>query len=161
MICGWKEYKMKDFFSISRGQRFVKVEHESGDMPYYSASNENNGVTDYISNPLFIEENALVYTTFGDCFYVEGKFTASDEISILKYPEINKYNALFIAGIVNSNKYKYEFKQKAFRKAFENDVIKLPIGINGLPNFKYMEQYIRNMEVKQKDKLNKLQEIQN
>jgi len=156
MIYGWKEYQIKDFFTISRGLRFVKAEHEPGNIPYYSASNENNGITDYISNPLFTDKNALVYTTFGDCFFAEGEFTASDEVSILKYPGLNKYNALFIAVLINANKHKYEFKEKAFKKQFENDIIKIPLDINGNPNLKFMEYYIKNLELIQEERLKNL-----
>ena len=84
----WQEFEISDLFYITRGERLKSEDRESGNIPYYSASDSNNGLTDMISNPLFIEKNALIYTTFGDCYYVEGEFTASDEITILKNKNI-------------------------------------------------------------------------
>ena len=123
----WKEFKIGSFFEIKRGKRLTEEDREKGNLEYYSASEFNNGLTDRISNPLFIEENALIYTTFGDCYYVPNKFTASDEISIWKYKGVDVYNALFIATIVNQNKYKYAYGRKAFKNKYEDEIIKLPI----------------------------------
>lgn len=108
----------------------------------------------------------MIYTTFGDCFYVENTFTASDEISIFKDPAINKYNGLFIASVINKNKYKYAFGRKAFRNKFKNDTIKLPVVMNDgipkidsskeysengfVPDFDYMEEYIKTLKYSNK-----------
>lgn len=123
----WKEFTFKDFFLIDRGKRLIEDDREKGNIKYFSASQTNNGCTDHISNPLFLKENSLIYSTFGDCYYVNDTFTASDEISILSYPNINVYNALFIVTIINQNKYKYAFGRKAFKDKFENEKFKLPI----------------------------------
>lgn len=126
-IENWKNFRLGSFFKIKKGKRLIEEDREKGDLEYYSASEFNNGLTDHISNPLFIEENTLIYTTFGDCYYIPHKFTASDEISILKYKDINVYNALFIATVINKNKYKYAYGRKCFKNKFEDEIIKLPI----------------------------------
>ena len=170
----WKEFTFKDFFLIDRGKRLIEDDREIGNIKYFSASQTNNGCTDHILNPLFLRENSLIYSTFGDCYYVNDTFTASDEISILSYHNINVYNALFIVTIVNQNKYKYAFGRKAFKDKFENEKFKLPIEyeLNDdgsfkldnecnkipkidltykyskegyIPDFKFMEDYIKSL----------------
>lgn len=150
----WKEFKMIDIFEqIIRGKR-LKSEYREHDISqkqtlYFSASEIDNGLTDTISNPLFIEKNALIYTTFGDCFYVEGEFSASDEINIFKHSQMDKYSALFIATIITQNKYRYRFGRKAFFNKFENEIIKLPAKQeNGKfkPDFAFMSDYIKNLK---------------
>ncbi len=70
----WKYFKIKEIFKFdSRGQRLIETDREDGDILYFSASEFNNGWTDKISNPLFTEKDALVYTTFGDAYYVQGR----------------------------------------------------------------------------------------
>ena len=145
----WKEFKIKDIFKIIRGKRLVEIDRIKGDMPYYSASDYDNGLTDKISNPLFIEKDALIYTTFGRCFYVENEFTASDEISILKNKYLNIYNGLFIATIITQNKYKYSFGRKAFENKFSDDIIKLPINEKDEVDFEFMENYIKSLNYSQ------------
>ena len=106
----------------------------------------NNGLTDNISNPIFIEKDALIYTTFGHCYYIEGQFTASDEVSILKHKKLNKFNGLFIATIINLNQYKYSFGRKAFKNKFSKDSILLPVDSKGDPDWQFMEDYIKSLQ---------------
>ena len=111
---------------------------------------------------MFIEKDSLIYTTFGDVFYIEGEFTASDEITILKSKRINKYSGLFIATILNCNKYKYAFGRKAFLKRLKYQTLLLPIqtDLKGIPiidkknkfhkkgyipDWEYMETYIKSL----------------
>lgn len=153
-INSWIEFKMIDIFEqIIRGKRLKSEdrEHDKNKKQtlYFSASELDNGLTDSISNPLFIEKNALIYTTFGDCFYVENEFSASDEINIFKHSQMDKYSALFIATIISQNKYRYRFGRKAFFNKFENEIIKLPAKQeNGefKPDFGFMSDYIKNLK---------------
>lgn len=144
----WKEFRINKLFIISRGKRFTEKDRISGTTEYYSASEFNNGLTDKISNPLFIEKNSIIYTTFGKSYYIENEFTGSDEISILKNRNLNKYNALFLVTIINQKRYKYVFGRKAFKNKFENEFIKLPAKLNEKneyePDWMYMENYIKN-----------------
>ena len=149
----WREFKYEQIFdSITRGRRLVESDRISGDLAYYSASKKNNALTDSIANPLFIEKNSIIYTTFGDCFYVDGEFTASDEISIFKHPKLNLYNGLFLATIIKKNKNKYTFGRKAFNNKYSKNYILIPAkkNINGdyEPDWQFMEDYIKAISKK-------------
>ena len=141
----WKKFLYSNVFKIKRGKRLIKIDRISGSVPYFSASQFNNGCTDFIDNPIFIERDAIIYSSFGDAFYVEGKFTASDEISIFKNKNLNVYNGLFVSTIISQNKYRYSFGRKAFKKQFENDAFLLPVDKNGDPNWQFMEDYIKSL----------------
>ncbi len=144
----WTAFNIVDFFgkdNVARGMRLVEIDRLNGDIPYFSASDYNNGLTDNIANPLFIEKDALIYTTFGKCYYVEGEFTASDEISIFKHPKLNLYNGLFLATVITNNKHKYTFGRKAFFNKFSKDVIYLPVDKNNKPDWEFMENYIKSL----------------
>ncbi len=144
-VSSWQEFKLIDLFDYTRGQRLKSEDRESGNIRYYSASEFNNSLTDMISNPLFICQNSLIYTTFGDMFYIDGEFSASDEISIFKHKQLNQYNGLFIATVVSANKYRYQFGRKAFYNKFKNEIIKLPVTNIGQPDWQYMESYIKTL----------------
>ena len=144
-INNWREFRIGDLFNIERGQRLIANDREGGSIAYFSASQDNNGCTDHINNPLFIRKDGLIYDTFGDCYYVSGEFTASDEISILSHKKLNQHNGLFIATIMTANKYKYAFGRKAFQNKFVDNYIKLPVDSSGDPNWKFMEDYMKSL----------------
>ncbi len=147
----WHKFKIgKVFQIIERGKRHKAADRISGDIPYYSASKNNNGLTDYISNPLFIDSNCLICTTFGDAYFVDGKFTASDEITYFKHEKLNKYNALFIATIIKQEQFRYSFGRKAFKNKLIETELLLPAKINEFneyePDWDYMEKYIKSID---------------
>ena len=140
----WGTFYIKDIFRFYRGRRLKSEDRLMGEIAYYSASEINNGLTDKISNPLFIEKDALIYTTFGDCFYVKGNFTASDEITILKHKMLNMYNGLFVRTIIQKNRFKYAYGRKAYLNKWIKEKIKLPVDINEEIDWKFMEDYIKD-----------------
>lgn len=156
----WKEFVIGDLFTVTRGVRQKAADRLSGEIPYYSASEFNNGMTDSISNPSFIEKDAIICTTFGNAFYVEGEFTASDEITILKHPKMNKYSGLFIATIIKKNKHKYSFAIKAFSTRIKKDVISLPVDDNDEPHWFKMEMVTKDFKVKLIDRLKLMKNLE-
>lgn len=149
----WADFTLSQVFPfIMRGKRLIERNRKKGNIPYYSASKENNGLTDIIENPLFIEKDKLIISTFCNCFFVEGEFTASDEITIFGNDKLNKYNGLFISHVVKRNAIKYAFGFKAFSERLARQIVKLPINSKGQPNWEFMENYMRKIEEKQKQK---------
>lgn len=145
----WKEFRVKDVFSVDRGKRLIERDRLPGVVPYYSASSINNGVTDFISNPLFTDKNKLLVTTFCDSYYADGLFTASDEITILGNEYLNKNNGIFLSQLIKSNSGKYAFGRKAFSERVKEQLILLPIEESGNPHWQFMEDYIKQERKKQ------------
>ena len=145
----WGEFKIGDIFEITRGKRHIEKNRNKGNIPYYSASSVNNGVTDFISNPLFTMKNKIVVTTFCDAFYAINTFTASDEMTILDNKYLNKYNGLFISNSIMSNKSKYAFGRKAFTERVREQIILLPIDSQGQLNWQFMEDYVKQEQQQQ------------
>lgn len=140
----WDAFRIYDIFNYLRGKRQTEKSRKKGEIPYYSASQNNNGLTDTISNPTFtINTNAIIYSTFGDAYYVEKNFSTSDEITILTNSNLNKYNGLFISTCLYQNKSKYSFGRKAFSNKISKDKIMLPIDEDGNPDWDFMEKYAK------------------
>lgn len=144
-----KKFDINKLFLISRGLRHKSIDRMQGDIPYYSASKENNGLTDYISNPLFTEKNAIIFTTFGDCYYVDKEFTASDEITILKNDNLNIFNSMYVCTILSQEQFRFSFGRKAFESRIKKLSIELPSIVNSTgefePDWIYMENYIKSL----------------
>ena len=139
----WGRFRIKDVFEVKRGKRHIEKNRKIGEIPYYSASSLNNGVTDFISNPLFIDRNKLLVSTFCDAFFAPKEFTASDEMTMLGNEYMNERSALFISRCIKSNSTKYAFGRKAFSERIKEQIILLPIDSDGSPNWKFMGDYIK------------------
>jgi len=146
----WREFWLNEIFSnIKRGKRHIEKNRKKWNIPYYSASKNNNWLTDFISNPKFvIYEKSIIYSTFWDAYFTNEKFTASDEIAILTNPNLNLFNWLFLCTSLNKNKIKYSFWRKAFINKIHRDKILVPVNQNKQPDWEYMEQYIKNIFIK-------------
>lgn len=142
----WKEFEIGEIFQLTRGRRLIESHRMNGKTAYYSASKSNNGLTDFINNPLFIMQDKIIVSTFCDAYFVKGRFTASDEITILSNNFVNEFSGKFIAKIINSNQNKYAFGRKAFSDRLIKQKIILPVNKKGNPDFEYMENYIKQIE---------------
>ena len=64
----WKPFKIVDLFNVKNTHSILKsqIEEDSGDTPYVTASNDNNGVYSYISYDEDLKET-------GNCIMIGGK----------------------------------------------------------------------------------------
>lgn len=145
----WAEFTIGKIFQVSRGKRLIEKDRIKGNVPYYSASASNNGLTDLIQNPLFIEKDCIIITTFCDSYYVKGEFTASDEISILKNEFLTEFSGKFISKMIIANREKFAFGYKAFTERIKRQIIQLPVNSNGFPDYEFMDNYTRQKESEQ------------
>lgn len=136
---------LKDYFSIERGTRLTTADRIHGDIPFVTAGYINSGVTDFVGNQnLKIYENCLTIDMFGNCFYRDYKFACDDNILILYNNFMNKYIYMFISTIISKDSYKYSYGRQYRQKDFNKHYIMIP-SINGLPDWKYMEEYIKSL----------------
>lgn len=146
----WQYYPIRDLFTIARGTRLTKENRVAGHTPLVTAGAQNEGVSDFIqANKRPLYKDALTIDMFCNCFYHEYSFSCDDNILVLspKFKQ-NKFNALFIATVVNQEKNKYAYGRQYRQKDFNNHFLKLPSKkINGKyePDWQYMENYIKNL----------------
>lgn len=150
----WLEFNINEIFDeIKRGKRLTKNSFIEGDTPYVSSSFLNNGIDAFIGNTekVRIFNNCLTLAnsgSVGSTFYHPYSFVASDHVTKLKNSNFNKYIYLFIATMTKRLKEKYNFNREINDKRLQREVIILPSTNEGNPDYKYMEQYMINLEVK-------------
>lgn len=152
----WKEFKISDLFTIS-GSKTTKVEeleeYGNGIYPYVTTKASNNGVDGFYNfytedgNCLTIDSAVLGY-----CSYQELPFSASDHVEILR-PMFNmNFNvALFFVTIINLDIYRYSYGRKRSQKQIKKDVIKLPVDEHGKPDYKFMNDYIEELQSRERE----------
>lgn len=58
---------------------------------------------------------------------------------------MNKYIAMFIITILKANKYRFGYGRKWTMDKMKKTVIKLPSKEDGMPDFIFMENYIKSL----------------
>ena len=151
-IQAWKYFKIVDLFSIKKGERLVKEERIEGNIPLITATSENNGVVNYISYDKFkdtkkIFKDKLTIDMFFNVFYHSYEYFSDDNVHTLipKNSSLNKYVCLFLATILKSLQYKYDYGRQVRLQRLDFDKIKIPVDKKGNPNWQFMDNYVKSL----------------
>lgn len=145
----WKNYRFKELFDFQKGKRLIKADMIPGNVNFLGAISENNGVREKIETDYFWNPNCITVNyngSVGEAFYQSEPFWASDDVNVLYAKDwwvMNKYNALFIVTVIKANKYRFSYGRKWTLEKMRDTIIKLPSRRDGMPDFGYMEKYIR------------------
>ena len=142
------------FTVIQRGKRLKTADHIPGDIPYVSSSAQNNGVDAFIGNSENVRKFKDCLTiansgSVGKCFYHPYEFIASDHVTALSSPNLNKYHYLFLARQLERLQEKYNFNREMTDARIRREKIILPVTDDGSPDFEFMEAYIQKIEAEQ------------
>ena len=151
-IKDWKWFYINELFDIKKGERLVKEKRIEGKIPLITATSENNGVVDFISYDKLEKkkkcfENKITIDMFFNVFYHNYKYFSDDNVHTLipKFKENNSYIFLFLVTILKQLQYKYDYGRQLRLSRLYFDKIKLPTDKNGVPDFGFMENYIKSL----------------
>lgn len=144
-VAEWGEFLMSDIFEPVSGAHAVKRDLEAGSTPLVTASDWNNGISDYIDIPpdwaggqITVPNNGSI----GAAFYQPRPFSASRDVTVLnpKVP-ISAAAALFICAIIRKEGARYNYARKWTAGRMRQTVLRLP-ATNGNPDYGRMEELI-------------------
>ena len=147
----WLPVKLTDIFKIESGKRLTVSDMKKGNTPFIGASDSNNGITNFISNRnASLDKNVLGVNYNGSVvenFYHPYECLFSDDVKRfhLKNWTDGKFVLLFMKGLVLQQKSKFLYAYKFNEKRMKNQSIILPVDSKGNPDYRYMEQYIKNI----------------
>lgn len=155
----WKEFRLGELFSeMYKAEAHVKGELECYDAPldntirFVSRTEMNNGCDCYVLNNGLsgIEKaNAIaIGDTTATCFYQGEYFVCGDHMVICRADWINLHTALFIISILKQEKYKYSYGRAFKMELISNTMLKLPAAADNMPDWDYMESYIKSLNHK-------------
>lgn len=147
----WRYFEIPLLFNVSAGKYHYSYEYDTGNTPYITATNKNNGINEYIDIVPEFKGNVITTEKVNCCaFYQSDSFCATSDVNILmpKF-EMNKYVALFIATVINFDEnYRWNYGRQCRVGDTKKIKIKLPWIIkNGeyIPDFEFMETYIKSL----------------
>lgn len=152
-IVEWKEFFLEDVVTISNGVRLTKSDMKDGNTPFIGASEMNNGITSFCSNRNASYDSNLLGVNYngsvGFSFYHPYFALFSDDVKRVKWKDSsknNKYTLLFLAVSIKAQKNKYAYGYKFNGQRMKRQKILLPINEKNLPDYAYMEAYMRAQE---------------
>lgn len=165
----WKEFVIKDLFTVKRPSARSQANYEDGDVPFVASGNFNNGVLKYLQpkeNEILDSGNCITVSPIdGSSFYQKDDFLgrggAGSSIILLYNSNLNLYNGYFIATVIRTVCRKYAYSDMANKDTIGAEKIKLPIDETGNPDFLYMESYMKNLELAVTSSLTDLQSAKN
>lgn len=154
-ISRWKEFNLCDVFDMSNTKSIVQksIVPDSGNIPYVTASSENNGVMTYIKCPEEWVDN-------GNCIMIGGKtltftyqaedFCSNDSHNIALYikesGQNTKMHYLFlIAALRASLGQRYFWGDSISMKRIINERFFLPADENDNPDWAHMDNYMKSV----------------
>ena len=149
-ITQWREFTLGQLFDFAKGKRLTKEDMSEGSTNYLGAISENNGIRQLVDAPAIFKANCITVNyngSVGEAFYQSSPFWATDDVNVL-YANgwtLNKYTALFVATVIKANRYKFSYGRKWTMEKMKQSIIKLPVTTQGLPDWDYMECYIKNL----------------
>ena len=162
----WKKFKVGELFEtvnnndkqIPTGANVPSQELKSGTVPRISVTGVNNGVVGYYDST---HKNYKVYNNFisvnflGNAFYQENNASLDMKVHCLKLKnkELNKYLALFLVTIINKLTTSYSYASQLSSTSITQLQLPLPVTPEGIPDFDYMENYMKNLTEKAKNKI--------
>ena len=148
----WQNFPLTDIFSISGTKTTPKLDLEPpypGDRgnPYVTTQATDNGVAGFYQD--YTEDGGVLTVdsaVVGYCAYQKLPFSASDHVEKLTPRfKMSDFVAMFLTTLINLEQYRYNYGRKCSQTRLRTATIKLPASDNGIPDWDYMEQYIKSL----------------
>lgn len=149
-VSSWEPFVLSKLFDIRKGQRLTKANMLPGSLPYVGASDTGNGVTARIGQTPIHEGGTISVSYNGsvaEAFYQPEPYWATDDVNVLysKGFKLTPETALFICTLIRLEKYRFNYGRKWHLERMRDSIIKLPVTAAGMPDWVFMEQYIKTL----------------
>lgn len=153
----WQLFNLKELFgSATRGKRLKSADRIEGDLPFVTAGENNTGISAFIGNDVDVfSKNTITIDMFGSAKYRNYEYGADDHIAVIHTQDLPKNAVVFITSAIHkvSNAGQFSYSRNFYAKDADELNILLP-SKNGVPDYNYMENYMREL---QKERLRELQ----
>ena len=164
----WEEFSVNNVFNVFTGAQVPRRYLMNGSQERISVTNENNGViSKFDGNELLKSSNARILTNFvsinffGYAFYHKNKASLEMKVHAIQRKDnvsFSENQGLYIASLLNSQYAgKYGYGNQLSSSKLKNKVIKLPVDLQGDPDWQYMDRYISWIKQYSKNKLTLIQ----
>lgn len=148
----WKSIKLFDIGDVSSGRDIYKSERIDGDIPYITSGSANNGIGYFVGNSNETYDRGFIAMNrngaVGQAFYHPYNALMGNDCRKfhLKEYDGNLYIGQFIALVISNQRSCFSYSRKLGTARANVMKIMLPVDAHGNIDYKFMEEYIREIE---------------
>lgn len=141
----WNTFNLEKLFGKStRGKRLKSSDRVSGTLPFVTAGETDEGVSDFIGNNVTVfSDNTTTIDMFGSAKYRNYKYGGDDHIAVVHTDKLPKYASIFVTSAIHKSSYNGQFNygRNFYAKDADELDISLPVK-NNKPDYDTMETII-------------------
>ena len=146
----WEPKLIEDIFEIESGHDIYEKERIKGDIPYVTATANQNGIGYFVGNTNESLEKKCISVnrngSVGYAFYHPYNALYGNDTRKLRPFIKNHYASFFLARMVTEQKNKFSYGLKLGTERLKKQNIMIPFTKNGDIDYPFMEKYMRAKE---------------
>lgn len=141
----WKTFNLEELFGKStRGKRLKSADRIPGELPFVTAGEADEGISDFIGNDVAIfSENTTTIDMFGSAKYRNYKYGGDDHIAVVHTETLPKLASIFITSAIHKSSHsgQFDYSKNFYAKDADALNIQLP-SRGGQPDYECMATFI-------------------
>jgi hypothetical protein len=141
----WKVFNLEELFGKStRGKRLKSEDRILGALPFVTAGETDEGVSDFIGNNVNVfSANTTTIDMFGSAKYRNYKYGGDDHIAVVHTDKLPKYASIFVTSAIHKSSYNGQFNYGRNFYAKDADVLDISLPVkDDKPDYETMETII-------------------
>ena len=138
----WGTFNLEKLFGKStRGKRLKSSDRIPGNLPFVTAGEADEGVSDFIGNNVYVfSKNTTTIDMFGSAKYRNYEYGGDDHIAVVHTEKLPMDAAIFVTSSIHKTSHngQFDYGKNFYAKDADALDIKLPI-MNGKPDYHKMQ----------------------
>ena len=154
----WKDFIIGEIFEIQNSKAYHKSNLSASfdkKIPYITRTKFNNGLDSFVENDeTFIKnpKNSIVFGAESALFFYEPfEFITGNKMYYIHHEKFNKHICLFLVAVLNNaiSNSKFDYYHGLTGSRLKSIRVLLPVDENKNLNFKFMEDFMKEIEKQQ------------
>ena len=141
----WNTFNLEDLFGKStRGKRLKSADRIPGELPFVTAGEADEGISDFIGNDVTIfSENTTTIDMFGSAKYRNYKYGGDDHVAVVHTETLPKLASIFVTSAIHKSSHsgQFDYSKNFYAKDADTLNIQLP-SRGGQPDYECTATFI-------------------
>ena len=141
----WEEFNLEELYGKStRGKRLKSADRIPGSLPFVTAGEADEGVSDFIGNKVHVfPKNTTTIDMFGSAKYRNYEYGGDDHVAIVHTEKLPMRAAIFVTTAIHKSSHNGQFDYGRNFYAKDADALNIVLPVkNGEPDYDKMETII-------------------